>query len=1107
MALEQLDAHSTVWMNGLQELASAPMVAPLTLRKVWSNPVPVFAASGAGARYWIAPASAPGAAALNQTNVWYFREQGKGVFVDVSPFAGDDGAGTGLYPDAWLRGEDIGSAWYANAQLLPPLAQTDDFGTRALPALARSTNPAQPTPVLPLQLARGDWMFDNRLPHAGSHWEIFFHAPLLIADQLSKQQRFEEADRWLRLVFDPSRVEPDQPQSFLRFRPFSEMPRALSVTTDLKHLAKAGAGATSDPLVASMRALIRRWRSQPYRPFVIARRRQTAFLWRTMFTYLDNLLAWADSLYRRDTREALAEAAMLYVLAARILGPRPKRHAAHQDRPSSSFTDLQGKWDAFANAWFDAAAPAQVRARPATPRVTVPANGQVPAPEGFLFFCVPVNEKLGTYWDLLESRLFNLRHCRNIDGIARDLPLLDPPIDPALLVRAMAAGLDLDAVVRGLYARPLPHRYSVLIGRALDLTSEVKTLGGALLSALEKRDAEALAAMRSAHEEEMLDRMTAVRQLQIDEAVGNLAALRASRANVAARYEQLQRQIGKTGVRAPEEHQTAGEESPLGRLAGGTVRADSRWGLLTEEDEQLEQQGHAGFWTDADSVARLVAAGFNVLASAAQIVAISDQTKVAKKVAKALTSLGGASSSTADAFKAIAQIHQTQASRLATTAGHVRRRDEWAYQSNQALRELRQIDKQLLANEIRLSLTKRELENHRNQIAHAREVGTYLEGKFTSADLYDWMASQLSELHGAAYRMALDMARSAELAAARELGSEPLSVIRNDQWSQHRAGLLAGEKLHRELKTLELTFLERHRREHEMTKHVSLRLLDPVALVDLIKDRECEFTLPEWLFDLDMPGHYMRRLKSVSVSVPCVVGPYASVNCKLTLLRSEVRHDATRPQTYAKADDDDRFTVQYLATESIATSSGRDDSGLFETSLRDERYLPFENAGTIGHWRLEIPQGHLQFDLSTITDVVLHLRYTARDGGADMATAASNHVTTVGEHALGDNASRSLAVLVSCATDFSGEWERAKATNATAFAIKVDGGFMPYWMRANGKKLTTSAHQVRLVRSVNQSVEIKGVEDLQSSSPGDIQVSCPSGFSDHADVLVWADVS
>ena len=47
-------------------------------------------------------------------------------------------------------------------------------------------------------------------------------------------------------------------------------------------------------------------------------------MYKTVMAYLDNLIAWGDSLFRQDTGEAIDEALMLYVLAANILGPSPQ---------------------------------------------------------------------------------------------------------------------------------------------------------------------------------------------------------------------------------------------------------------------------------------------------------------------------------------------------------------------------------------------------------------------------------------------------------------------------------------------------------------------------------------------------------------------------------------------------------------------------------------------------------------------------------------------------------------------------------------------------------------------------------------------------------------
>src|SRR5262249_16203366 len=153
-----------------------------------------------------------------------------------------------------------------------------------------------------------------------------------------------------------------------------------------------------------------------------------------------------------------------------------------------------------------------------------------------------------------------------------------------------------------------------------------------------------------------------------------------------------------------------------------------------------------------------------------------------------------------------------------------------------------------------------------------------------------------------------------------------------------------------------------------------LAQLDPVALVQLKQGGQCFFNIPEALFDLDYPGHYMRRIKFVSVSMPCVAGPYININLKLSLLSSSVRLSNTLRggNKYARQTNAPRFVDMSGIVQSIVTSSGQGDSGLFETNLRDERYMPFEGSGVISSWGLELPQLFQQFDYNTITDVILH---------------------------------------------------------------------------------------------------------------------------------------
>lgn len=60
---------------------------------------------------------------------------------------------------------------------------------------------------------------------------------------------------------------------------------------------------------------------------------------------------------------------------------------------------------------------------------------------------------------------------------------------------------------------------------------------------------------------------------------------------------------------------------------------------------------------------------------------------------------------------------------------------------------------------------------------------------------------------------------------------------------------------------------------------------------------------------------------------------------------------------------DGRFSDYFGSLQSIVTSSAQNDSGLFETNLREERYLPFENSGVVSEWQLELPVNPSQSDL------------------------------------------------------------------------------------------------------------------------------------------------
>src|SRR6202034_3334510 len=94
-----------------------------------------------------------------------------------------------------------------------------------------------------------------------------------------------------------------------------------------------------------------------------------------------------------------------------------------------------------------------------------------------LYFCIPQNQNLLAYWDTVADRLFKIRNSENIQGVVQQLPLFDPPLDPGMLVQAAAAGIDIGSIVSGLNQPLGPVRSLFLIGKSLEIASEVRSLG------------------------------------------------------------------------------------------------------------------------------------------------------------------------------------------------------------------------------------------------------------------------------------------------------------------------------------------------------------------------------------------------------------------------------------------------------------------------------------------------------------------------------------------------------------------------------------------------------------------------------------------------------
>jgi hypothetical protein len=914
------------------------------------------------------------------------------------------------------------------------------------------------------------------------NWELFFHVPLTIAMHLSKNQRFAEAQRWFHYLFDPTDdSDGPTPERFWKVRPF-QTTEVKKIEEILVNLASNADPALRDETVSSIEA----WRDAPFRPHVIARYRQQAYMYKTVMAYLDNLLAWGDSLFRQDTGEAIDEALMLYVLAANILGPRPQPVPKKGSVRPQTYANLRADLKQFGVVMREAETAAPFDLMP-FPKADGGDNERLTTLRSLgkaLYFCVPRNDKLLSYWDTVADRLFKIRNSLNFQGIFRQLALFEPPIDPAMLARAVAAGLEVGAIVNGLN-QPLPLvRFQFLAQKAAEICQEVKALGSQLLVAMEKEDNEALSLLRARHERIVMEMVEQVRYTQVQEAIKSREGLLKSLMMAVQRYTYYERQLGKK----PEEIEAAipeiaeldresllamkfAMEEPEMRLrelevdiaqdlneSGGKLISSHEAQEMAKLQEARDEQGSAA---DLDKVAGAMAIIPNFGA------------KFSPFGVGASISFGGSNLASGMSFlssfnKTSADKKTYESGKTAKIGSYSRRQQDWAFQSNLAAGEITQIFRQIRAAEIRQAIAELELRNHRKHMQHAKEIEHFLNeegaqktGKKTNKALYTWMKREVKGLYGQSFQLAFDLARKAERALQHELGNPELSYIQFG-YLAGKEGLLAGEKLYLDIKRMEMAYHELNQREYELTRHVSLLQLNPMALLQLRTTGKCIVALPETLFDMDGPGHYFRRIKNVALSIPCVTGPYSGVNCTLTLLKSSIRKTPIlRDGAYAREDaEDSRFNDYFGSLQSIVTSSAQNDSGLFETNLRDERYLPFENSGVVSEWRLELPANPdknepCQFDYNTISDVILHIRYTARQGGELLRKAAMKNLNEAIKAAQAAGSVR----LFSVRHEFPGEWAKFQSQKPVAnqpfeLALSLRNEHFPFWSQERLKSVT-----------------------------------------------------
>ncbi|WP_224794106.1 hypothetical protein [Pseudomonas fluorescens] len=318
-----------------------------------------------------------------------------------------------------------------------------------------------------------------------------------------------------------------------------------------------------------------------------------------------------------------------------------------------------------------------------------------------------------------------------------------------------------------------------------------------------------------------------------------------------------------------------------------------------------------------------------------------------------------------------------------------RRTQEWTQARDQAKLEAAQIKAQLAVFDEQHKATQLQLRQAQTALNQAKATHDFLlsSNRFSKSQTYDWLNSKFASFYYSAYNTAQSLCQAAEACWQYEMGDFTQTFIRPGAWNSSYRGLGAGEALKMNLLQMHREYLKNNKRDLEIRKTVSLKwLLDKDTESKINKKWEeiqcdlkagsCVFELTQKMFNDDYKDqqHYLRRIKTISVTLPVIVGPYQDIRAILSQTSSKVEMAAT-PGTVKE---------NLRASQQIALSHGVDDNGQFQLNFQDERYLPFEYTGAISCWRLTFPNHDAQMPMiESLTDIIVHVSYTARcEGGS-----------------------------------------------------------------------------------------------------------------------------
>lgn len=643
----------------------------------------------------------------------------------------------------------------------------------------------------------------------------------------------------------------------------------------------------------------------------------------TFMSYLDLLIARGDAAFRMLERDTLNEAKMWYTQALDLLG-------------EESWLSQNPDWDnpTLKNAADESRLCGTQQALIAISMGNTFADSRTANSLTELFY-PQQNSQLTGYWQVLRQRLFNLRHNLSIDGLPLFLPLYAASADPAVLLSATvndsSGGSDLPQAAMPLY------RFPIMLENARSLVNQLTQFGSMLLNLTERQDAEALSELLQTQGAELVLQSLAQQNAALAEVDADRVALEEARRGAQHRLESY--------TQLCDEDVNSGEQMAMDLALSSSVlstTATASYAVAAGLDTAPNIYGMAFGGSKYGSIARAIGTGIEIGAAASR----------------------------------------AAAERISQSEAYRRRLQEWEIQRDNARAEVKQIDAQLNSLAVRSEAANLQKTYMETQQIQLQAQMTFLQSKFTSKALYNWLRGKLSAIYSQFYDLTVSRCLMAQAAYRWELDLRGATFVRPGAWQGTHAGLMAGETLLLNLAQMEQAYLHNNGREKQVTKTVCLSEVYAFSLTERIGQLLNNQTVQDVgdngltlegnqlkasisLVDLNIAGDYpaelgeKRRIRQISITLPALIGPYQDIRAILSYVGS-----LSMPQ----------------GCDAVVVSHGMNDSGQFQLDFNDNRWLPFEGipVDNTGNLVLSFPDANDKQKelLLSLADIILHIRYS-----------------------------------------------------------------------------------------------------------------------------------